>query len=49
MSKFGRQSIYEGLGGGRTTQLKWLTLADKLRKKKKREKDKEGHNSNVNK
>ena len=38
-------SIYEGLKGGRSTQHKWLTLVDKLRDKKKREKD-EGRNSN---
>ena len=31
--------ISEGLGSGRVTQHKWITLADKLRKKLKREKD----------
>ena len=38
-------SIWEGLRGGCSTQHKWLTLVDKLRDKKKREKNMAGSNS----
>jgi len=33
-------TIYEGVKGGRSTQSKWPTLVDKLRKRKNMEKDK---------